>query len=499
MSTTLLRILGLSSPLALVALSLACASPASTDAGPDTRASTDAADDRTAQPDTIITDTTPGNDAGESGSSTCPPPASVAPSVPLVDFESGAIPTSDTDPRGFRGGDVARGTVISPGAHGTAHAARFSFATDTALFFQSRTRPVYFDGSQTYHPDLANALAFDLRIPAGNPVLSASGGPTLGVWSYNWNPADPWIGSNPTGGNLTDSQMHGYGNMRFDPSGADRWIHVVMSSSAFQVSRGNYHLFAARAIAGDLTFFGTVRQFEFVLLGGASAGASLDMDEVQLVTLAPTAQICPGSLVRTATASGGDIREPVEVVNPTDTARTYRVFISSVIGADRQTLEVAMHDTDSVAAIDDLQGAVGSDGSVGAVELFAVDAAGMPAGGSVIPAGAEITLAPHAAWRGALVHHVTPGMLGPVVTASTGGRSYMVRRDTLTTSVIVWDPHEPRRGDAAVVFTGSNSDSSHPAPPGFPTYRDPPAGWRSSDVPPDQVGAYFTSILRLTP
>jgi hypothetical protein len=91
-------------------------------------------------------------------------------------------------------------------------------------------------------------------------------------------------------------------------------------------------------------------------------------------------------------------------------------------------------------------------------------------------------------------------MLGTMQTATSNGHSYSVRRDTLTTSMIVWDPNEPRHGDASVIFGGSNADSSHPAPPGFPSpYRDPPTGWHSTDVPMDQPGGYFVSVLRLTP
>ena len=60
----------------------------------------------------------------------------------------------------------------------------------------------------------------------------------------------------------------------------------------------------------------------------------------------------------------------------------------------------------------------------------------------------------------------------------------------------MWDPGAP---DTAVMFTGSNADTSHPAPPGFPPYEDPPAAWHSTDVPPDQAGGYFVSVLRLTP
>jgi hypothetical protein len=77
--------------------------------------------------------------------------------------------------------------------------------------------------------------------------------------------------------------------------------------------------------------------------------------------------------------------------------------------------------------------------------------------------------------------------------------TFTVRRDTLMTSAIFWDPDEPRLSDPAVVFIGSNADAGHPAPPGFPAFRDPPSGWHSTDVPPDQVGGSFVSVLRLTP
>ena len=43
------------------------------------------------------------------------------------------------------------------------------------------------------------------------------------------------------------------------------------------------------------------------------------------------------------------------------------------------------------------------------------------------------------------------------------------------------------------------AQAATPAPPGFPPFADPPRGWHSSDVPPDQVGGYFVSVLRLTP
>jgi len=203
--------------------------------------------------------------------------------------------------------------------------------------------------------------------------------------------------------------------------------------------------------------------------------------------------------VQTVPAAGGDVTVPIEVGNPGDAARSYRVFVSSTIGVDRHTLESAMHDTDSIATIDDLQGGVASDGGLGAAEVFADNGSGAPTGSSIVSAGTEITVPAHGTWKGVVVHHVTPGMVGSQQSIQSQGMTFQVRRDTLTTSVIIWDPNEPRLSDPAVVFFGSNADSSHPAPPGFPAFADPPTGWHSTDVPPDQVGAYFVSVLHLTP
>jgi hypothetical protein len=61
---------------------------------------------------------------------------------------------------GFRGTDVARATLVHPGANGTATAAQFDFATDDSTFYQGNVRPQYLNGSATYRADLANALEF---------------------------------------------------------------------------------------------------------------------------------------------------------------------------------------------------------------------------------------------------------------------------------------------------------------------------------------------------
>ncbi len=417
--------------------------------------------------------------------------------VPLADFDSGTIPSSEAGAtEGFRNSDVARGTIVMPGANGTADAAEFSFSTDTSIFFQGNLRPQYLDGTAIYKPALANALEFWMQIPAGSALLSTTQ-QTFSVFTYHWKPADPWVGPN-TGANLTDSQMHGYGPMRFDPAGADRWLRIVMSASAFDHSRGNYHFYAARSIVEDLQMVPAMRQFQPVWTVPVGSGpATVRFDNFQLLTLCATASVAPDSSVQIVSASGGDVLVPITLGNTGDAARSYRVFLSSTIGVDRQVLESAMHDTDSVATIDDLQGGVNSDGGPGAAELFADDGTGHPAGQSIVAAAAAIPVPAHGTWKGVIVHHVTPGMLGAMTNVMSQGMTFAVRRDTLVTSAIFWDPSEPRLSDSAVVFTGSNADLSHPAPPGFPAYTDPPAGWHSTDVPPDQVGAYFTSVLHL--
>ena len=429
----------------------------------------------------------------------CTPPLSHN-AIPLADFDDGTIPDSDTMPRGFRGSDVLRGTIIHPGAEGTAAAVEFSFASDNSVFYQGNVRPRYLDGTASYQPDLANALEFDLRIPAGSSLLASSGGPTFSIFTYHWKQGDPWVGPNATGGNLTDSQMHGYGSMRFDPAGAGRWLHVTMAAAAFQQSRGNYHFYAGSAVVEDLSFFAALRQFQLVYEADRSAGPmTLDVDQLQLTSIPQTAWICPQATSRSVSANNGDFAVPITIVNSTNASRSYRAFLSSVIGVDRQTLETAMHDADDVHAIDTLQAAVNSDGGLGAASLFADDGTGHATGVDLIANAKPITIAAGGAYSAVIVHHVTPAMLGPMQTVANAGFNYTIRRDTLTTSLILWDPSEPSRSDPAVIATGSNSDTSHPAPPGFPQQTLPPTGWRSTDVPPDQAGAHFVSILRLTP
>lgn len=491
--------------VSMFSLAAACGASPSTGGSPDASGgSSDASEegmrmetDASGDADRIAPEA--GESGGDASAGACTAPVASAPAVTLADFESGVIPSSTTVAEGFRDTDVANGTIIRPGANGTSAAARFDFASSSAVFYQGMARQQYLDGSSTYHPDLGNAVEFYVRAPSGSMLLSPSAG-TLGFWTYHWLHGDPWVGTNSSGGNLTDSQMHGYSNLRLDPASAGVWQHAVLSTSAFAQSRGNYHFYAARAVTLDSTFFGSLRQFEIVTLQTLTAApTTLDLDELRVITLPPTATVCPAFSAQTASAAAGDVAMPVTILNPTSRARSYRVFLSSEIGLDRQTLEIAMHDTDSVAAVDDLQGGVGADGGMGAVELFAADASGRPTGASIVASGAAMTLPAGGSFGGVLVVHVKPAMLGASQSVTTGGHTYTVQRNTLTTSLIVWDPSELHVGDPSVVFVGSNADTSHPAPPGFPPYAAPPSGWASTDVPIDQVGGYYVSSVTLTP
>src|SRR5262249_36874124 len=148
-----------------------------------------------------------------------------------------------------------------------------------------------------------------------------------------------------------------------------------------------------------------------------SGPTTVRFDELRLVTLCPTASVSPEAVARTVSAAGGDVAIPIELGNTADHERSYRVFLSSTIGVDRQTLESAMHAAGPVATIDELQGAAGSDGGLGAAELFAADGSGAPPGPSIAVTGTAIRVAAHATWRGVIVHHVTAGMLGYPTTA----------------------------------------------------------------------------------
>jgi hypothetical protein len=258
------------------------------------------------------------------------------------------------------------------------------------------------------------------------------------------------------------------------------------------------HVRSARAVGGPEPF-ASLRAFFLAPKVSLSASETLDLDQLELVTLTPTAVVCPPFTRSSVPASGGDVRVPIELANPGKTSRRYRVFVSSFLGVDRQTLEMAVHETDDSKAADNVQRSVGADGGFGAVELFASDAAGNPSGASIVAAGGEgIEVAAGQTWRGVVVHHVTPAMLGPSQSVALGARNYTVRRDTLLTSVVFWDPNEPRVSDAGTVVVNGGVDVAH-HPPGFGPLPSIAPGWGSADIPSDQVGGYYVSVLTLTP
>src|SRR5438445_693918 len=70
-----------------------------------------------------------GGSAPDGCPAACTPLAAHAP-LALADFDDGGIPSSDVLPMGFRASDVQRGTIVRPGADGSAAAVEFSFASD---------------------------------------------------------------------------------------------------------------------------------------------------------------------------------------------------------------------------------------------------------------------------------------------------------------------------------------------------------------------------------
>jgi hypothetical protein len=216
--------------------------------------------------------------------------------------------------------------------------------------------------------------------------------PTLAFATHHWLHGDPWVGPNDGGANLADSQMAGGAEFRVVPAAADQWQHVVLTTSAFTRSRANFYFYPARAVTLDQTFFGSLRQFDLAqaYADTPTVPTTVDLDELRLVTLPPTANLCPPYVAKTVSATGGDVTVPITLVNPTAKARSYRVFVSSELGLDRQTIEMVAHDINegSAEAFEASQGT----GGLGAAELFASDANGQPTGPSLVASGQPIAV-----------------------------------------------------------------------------------------------------------
>jgi hypothetical protein len=424
------------------------------------------------------------------------PAAAAGETALLADFEAG-FPVARGKEAGFRGLDRTTSALVPTGADGTKQAAKFFLGPgERSAFLQRTERRRYLGTGRTaYSADGPNALSFWLRVPPRSHLLSRGARDTFGVWTYHWDPGDANVGGANNTSGTTDSMMHGYANFRLVPEAADRWVRVVLSPSAFRQQRDYYHFFAARAVTGPLAFFPSLRQLQFTLLGKLEAPGIFELDQLALVTRPPTARCEPEYADHTADPSAGQVRTAVRIRNPTDRDRSYRVFISSFLGMSRADLNRVFARFDSIQAITHFQYAVGGRGGVGVAAL-------VPKGRSPVEwdyLGQEIAVPAGGAWEGTLVHAVRPEMLGEWVNVEWQGETRVARRNTLTTSVIVWDPQEPPSpGTEYLRWQDSNTDNgNHPVPPGFPKQFRPPPGWRSGDVPLDQVGGYFVSEIKL--
>jgi hypothetical protein len=420
----------------------------------------------------------------------------------LADFEISIPSSDDGDPIGFRERDRVRSEIVNDGAEGTKQSAAFKVkssqnrsSAENDFFFQGKVRRMYLaTRSRSYQENAPNALSFWIKLQPESSLLAKNRRNTFGVWTYHWRPGDPYVGGKSNNQLATDSMMHGYSNFFFNEGAAGRWVQVVLSPSAFQQSRYYYHHYAARSTTDDLKFFSSLRQIQFHFFPRIVIEEKIQIDELKLVYLEPAAIFEKDFFKVTASINEDNIEVPVTIRNVSDKNRRYRVFISSFIGVQKKELYKAHTSTDSFKAPRLMQNTTGGDGGTGVVEL--VDSHG----DSVIKLKKEIIIPAGGRWRGKLVHYLRPEMIGPTKFVRTERHVFEARRNTLTTSVIVWDPYHATRNDMTYVevLPSNADDGKHPPPPGFPEQKRPPEGWRSEDIPMNQVGGYFVSIIQLT-
>lgn len=407
------------------------------------------------------------------------------------------LPCSECgDPVGFRRLDTLFAERVPGGAEQSCSSLRVALTPGkTDLFFQGRVRRMYLSTqSESYVPEGPNAFSFWVRLPESSSLTASRPRKAFGVWTYHWRPGDPVVGGKDNQSLATDSMMHGYAYFSFDPRIAGRWVRMVLSANAFQICRYYYHFYAGQATTDDLAFFPSLRQLQFYFSADRAAAEHLQIDQLKMIRREPTARVDEPYWEKTLPADAGIIRRAISIQNPTRKDRSYRVFISSFIGVNRGVLHEAFARVDDFAYTRRMQAQARGDGGTGVVDLQ--DAAGR----SVLSAAREIDIPADGLWKGELVYHLRPEMLGPVESIDLKGRAFPYRRDTLTTSMIIWDPHDPEsHGLSGIhVFPSNADDGAHQAPPGFPVQTRPPPGWRSEDIPVDQVGGSFVSVLRLT-
>jgi hypothetical protein len=422
--------------------------------------------------------------------------------VTLADFEM-VIPCSEEgETVGFRKKDTMRAHIVQGGTEGTKKSALINllpsgkkFKGQKDLFFQGSVRRMYLATNSThYNKNGPNALSFWMKVNPDSTLISRNKKNTFGVWTYHWRSDDPFVGGKTNNELATDSMMHGYANFSFIKRGAGRWMHIVLTPSAFQQSRYYYHFYAAGATTDELRFFPSLRQIQFHFYPTLTKEEKIQIDQLKLIYLKPRVVFERDFIADRISKNSGDLAVPVTLRNQTDRDGKYRVFISSFIGVHRDVLYNSHVSTDSFTPPRKMQGLARGDGGLGVAELIGDE------GISVIKMQREIFIPAGGVWQGKLIHHIKPEMLGPVQTFTFKEHQFTFRRDTLTTSVIVWDPYDDNIDSMNhIKVLPSNADQgNHSSPPGFPKQKRPPKGWRSEDIPINQVGGYFVSVIQLT-
>jgi len=424
----------------------------------------------------------------------------IAEEVILADFEFG-IPCSETsNVVGFRKADRVRGTLVDEGAEGTKSSGLFTIQVPEEstpekndLFFQGKVRRMYLATRRPeYREEGPNALSFWIK-PQSDSILvhKEEKKITFGVWTYHWELGDEYVGGKSNNGLATDSMMHGYANFGFNTAAAGNWVHVVLTPSAFKQSRYYYHFYAARGTTDDLKFFPSVRQLQFHFFPKIKKEEQLQIDQLKLIYIKPVAVFKEDFFKTKVSANSGDVSVPVIIKNPTSRDRKYRVFISSFIGVHRNVLHGAHTLTNGFGAPRKMQRVNGGDGGLGVVELINSD------GDSIIGTQQEIEIPAGRTWKGELLHHIKPEMVGRTKVVRGKKYKFIAKRNTLTTSVIIWDPYDESVNAMRYVdvLPSNADDGEHRPPPGFPLQKRPPEGWRSEDIPINQVGSYFVSVI----
>lgn len=414
----------------------------------------------------------------------------------LADFELGIQCSEEGDIIGFRKKDRMRAITVKEGTEGTKTSVLFKLLpSEKDLFFQGKVRRMYLATKRTeYDENGPNALSFWVKLKPDSSLISKDKKNTFGVWTYHWEFGDEYVGGKSNKGLATDSMMHGYSNFRFTEKAEGRWVKVVLTPSAFQQSRYYYHFYAARGVTDELKFFPSLRQLQFHFFPKILKEEQIQIDQLKLVHLKPTAIFKKDFFKTKVSKEVGDIEVPVTIKNPTNRDRKYRVFISSFVGVHRNVLYGAHTLTDGFKAPRMMQAKADGNGGTGVVELIDNH------GGSIIKLQKEISIPAGGIWKGKLVYHIKPEMLGKTKAVRVKGYIFYAKRDTLTTSVIIWDPYDETVKDMNYIkVLPSNADGGkHQPPPGFPEQKRPPEGWRSEDIPLNQMGGYFVSVIQLT-